>query len=182
MNDSTEVPQEQPDAKSFQMSDRGKSAMQGYADTGSPPTPEKIPDSQFTDNKGHDINIRTYPSGDSAYIRAYDRQRTPQTPETPQVSDVGQANLHLEKDENGKVQSARLQDIIINNPEYRGTGVGSKMLESSEDYAKKAGAKEIYGSFTPQSGEEAELKQWYEKHGYQFRPGKFSGQDVYKTL
>jgi GNAT superfamily N-acetyltransferase len=192
MTELKETPEVSQEAKEFQMTDRGKSAMQGVpapsgSDTSTQDAPaaqdaKSVSDTTFTDHQGRNIDIRTYPSGDSAYIRAYDTQRKPELPATPQVSDVGQANLHLEKDVNGNVERARLQDINISNPQYRGSGIGSKMLEDSEAYAKKSNAKEIYGVFSPDSGEEQQTRQWYARHGYGFRPGQSGGEEVFKSL
>ena len=179
-----ERPAEQRESQGI--SAQGRSSMQGFSggDSALPATPKDtpaLPDDQFTDNKGRDITARTYPSGDSAYIRAFDRARTPEVPETATFSDVGKANLLLKRDEHGEVDRAFLQDIEISNKEYRGSGIGSHVLESAENYSKSAKAKEIYGVFSPNAGEEEDLRKWYQGHGYSFRPGS-NGEEVYKKL
>lgn len=165
---------------SEKLSPAGQRNMQGDAETPAL-EPVKVADQSFVDNKGHDINIRAYPAGDLCMIRAYDQARTPNLPESATYSDVGMANVTLEKDPDGKVQKARLNDIEVPTEEYEKAGIGSQLLETAEGFSKNSGAKELYGNFSPKTGQEAFLKDWYEKRGYQFRDGAL-GQEVFKSF
>lgn len=169
MSDSTESQdlREGTDARgsaSEKLSPRGISSMQGNADAKE--SRETYPDRSYTDAEGRDLTMRTYPSGDSYYVRVFDKAKTPQPPEQPSFGDAGRANLHLERDTEGCVQRARLQDIDT-APEYRGAGTGGHMLEQCELIARQNGASEMYGDFAAEEGKEDETRQFYEKRGYE---------------
>jgi GNAT superfamily N-acetyltransferase len=155
----------------------GRLSMQGHLGTDDA-RDLKIPDRQFTDAAGRDLTMRTYSSGDSHMVRVFDDAKTPVPPERASFGDAGRANLRLERDANGQVERARLQDIDT-TPAYREAGVGGQMLGQCETIAKSNGAREIYGSFDHESSKETETRGWYADHGYSFRDG---GRELYKPL
>lgn len=161
------------DAPDKELSDKGINAMQGSRDA--PRASEQtFPDQQFTDAKGRDLTMRTYPSGDSYYVRTFDDEKTPEPPDRPSYGDAGRANLHMERDARGNVERARLQDIEV--PEsYQRAGIGGRMLNQCESISRQQNAKEIYGS----APDDERTREWYAKRGYGFRQG---GREVYKAL
>ncbi len=148
--DSFDHPVEQHGSQGLSAQER--SPMQGFSmNDSAPPIASTdiltVPDDLFIDYKRHDTTLHTYPSGDSAYIRAYGHARTPELTEHATLSFVGKANLRLQRDDQGWVERAFLQDIEISNTDYRGIGISSHLLETGELYSKNAHAKEIYGVF-----------------------------------
>ncbi len=109
------------------------------------------PDVSFTDDVGRPITIRTWKSGDQAYIRAYDIGKT-QVPErvTPglEVGGAGYANVTVERLGNDQTK-VRLHDIWI-QPEYRRAGISGQILNQVEQFARENNASEIYGSIENQ--------------------------------
>lgn len=155
------------------LTSEGKQGMQGGKDTSQPS------DINFTDKKERPISVRTFPSGDSTYIRAYDNN-VQSPPDTVSVGQAGHTNLHLEK-EHGGLTRARLQDIYV-NPEYRQSGIGNKMLNQAETTAKLGNASEIYGTLDYKADEEAATRDFYKKMGYQTRFKPNQSEEVYKLL
>ncbi len=138
-------------------------------------------DKTFADSQGRLIVERTWPSGDLKMVRAYDQnQQTP--PEIPNIGQAGSANLTLEHSpHDGSVTRARLNDLET-SPTYRGSGIGGHMLNSCEELAQKNKASEIYGAFQPHGENPTAVRDFYQKHGYQFRPGAMGGEEVFKRL
>jgi GNAT superfamily N-acetyltransferase len=164
-----------PAPASRDLTPAGRSALSG-ADVPTKPEPaESLPGQDFTDAKGRPLSFRDYANGDSHYLRAFDQDKLAEAGKLePTPSDsIAHANLHFERDRDGRVDRARLQDI--NTAEaYRKAGVGGFLLERSESFASKNGAREIYGS--PES--EA-ARDWFVARGYQVRA---HGTEIYRTL
>lgn len=149
-----------------------------------------LPDQTFTDDKNREITIRSHDNGNSHYIRAYDRDQNPDLPANASLSkSIGQCTLTEETEvyknqitENSEYRTdrVRLNDITVED-DYQNSGIGGRMLESAEEIAQKTGAREIYGTFTPEAGKEAELREFYQKHGFNFRTTG-NGEEVYKTF
>jgi GNAT superfamily N-acetyltransferase len=167
-----EIPRESPPEK---LSPRGVSSMRGS--DAATESRESLPDRSYTDAQGRDLTMRTYHSGDSYMVRVFDKAKTPQPPDTPSFGDAGRANVHLERNPEGRVDRARLQDIDT-TPSYRGAGTGGRMLEQCEDIARQNGAREIYGNFSAEDGKAAETGQFHERRGYRFG----GGQQISKAL
>lgn len=160
------------------LSDAGRRAMQG-GDTSSPEAP--IPDDvSFSDNQARPITVRTFPSGDNFYVRAYDLQEGV-PPETVDPGQAGYANVHLERDVSGDVTRARLNDIQV-PPDYRESGIGSAMLDQAETKAQQSGAKEMYGALSYELEDKQAVRGFYQARGYNFRPGGQGGEEIYKSL
>lgn len=164
------------ESTSEKLSPQGVSSMHGSGD--GKEIRESYPDRSYTDSEGRHLTMRTYPSGDSYYVRVFDKAKTPQPPAQPSFGDAGRANLHLERDSEGRVTRARLQDIDT-TPEYRGAGTGSRMLEQCEFIAKQNGAAGVYGTFSAEEGKEHETRRFYAERGYRFSQG---GGDLSKEL
>lgn len=107
-------------------------------------------DLEFTDKQGHSMAIRTWESGDHAYIRAYDTDRV-NVPEQVNIGQAGYANVTLENSPDGE-KCARLNDIYV-SPDYRGAGTGKELLGQAEDFARQKGAAELYGSIDSQEAQ-----------------------------
>lgn len=151
------------------------SAIQGSEAVDKPKPLERLPDQNFTDAQGRHLSFRDYPNGDTHYLRAFDQDkldRTDRSEPTPSDS-IAHANVQFERDNNGRVDRARLQDIFT-APTYREAGTGDHLLGQSELLANKNGARELYGS--PQ--DEA-AREWFVHRGYQVRN---NGAEIYKTL
>ncbi|WP_207910928.1 GNAT family N-acetyltransferase [Paenibacillus albiflavus] len=54
--------------------------------------------------------------------------------------------------------------LIIVNPEYRGRGIGKRMLEYSQDYLTSKGLKSLYSS---SQVNESEPQKWHRKMGFE---------------
>ena len=154
-------------------SERLKASVRGDVDVTDVPQ-ETYPDQKYTDARGRDLTMRTYPSGDSYYVRVFDDSKTPEPPEHASYGDAGRANLHLERDTNGNVERAKLQDIET-VPSYREAGTGGRMLSQCEDIARSNGAQEIYGTL-----DREDERQWYVNRGYAFRGD--GSRELYKEL
>ncbi len=142
------------------LSPRGIAAMQGSDAT------------SYQDAQERDLTMRTYQSGDQYFVRVFDGARTPQTPDRPAFGDAGRANLLLERNDNGEVSRARLQDIET-MPGYQNSGTGSRMLQECESIAQRNHASEIYGV----APDDSPTRDWYARRGYQYRQ---DGREVYK--
>ncbi len=137
-------------------------------------------DQTFMDKQGHPIQTRTWQSGDLVQVRAYD-QTVQQPKETPDLGQAGSANLALERDWRDGSTRARLNDIET-PPDYRGSGIGSHLLGECEQVAGQRSAREIYGAFVPHGENPAAVREFYQKHGYSFRPGAAGGEEVFKQF
>lgn len=108
----------------------------------------KIVDSSFTDKKGHPISIRSWEHPDRIFVRAYDTTKGP-VPENINLGTAGRADAALER-LSGQPTRVRLNWIETDQPAYRGTGISGEMLKEVEQFAKKHGATEIYGTIKDQ--------------------------------
>lgn len=161
------------------LSPAGRRAMQGH-DASSPSDRSAPDDLSFDDHHGRPITVRSFPSGDQFYVRAYDRREgTP--PERVDRGQAGRANVHLERNPSGDVARARLQDVEV-EPDYRSSGIGSVMLDQAEQHAQQHGAREVYGSLSYEPEDEQAVRGFYRARGYDFRSGVQGGEEVYKPL
>ncbi|HDQ71848.1 MAG TPA: N-acetyltransferase [Chloroflexi bacterium] len=106
-------------------------------------------------------------------IRAFDGRRQ-----------VGHANLTLEIDKTFSDTAGhydrladcrvRLNDIYVEESE-RGRGIGSLLLDRSEEITRLGGARELYGSL-----ESAKARSFFERHDYRFRQGA-NGEEAFKA-
>lgn len=135
----------------------------------------------YTDSHGRTHDVQTWQSGDYTQVRAYDRGAG-QPPEHLQTGQSGYADARLERDPySGQVD--RMKITYIHTTEgYRGSGLGSRMLDHTEAEAHRAGAREIYGTLSYDSQDEQAVRGFYEKRGYSFRPHEGGGEEVYKRL
>ena len=108
-------------------------------------------DTSFKDKVGHDISLRTWESGNHAYVRAYDTGKV-QVPNTIDTGQAGYANAMLEYPIDGQTR-VRLNDIGT-SPDYRRAGIGNEMLSQVEQYGRDNNAKEIYGSIDSQGAQD----------------------------
>lgn len=157
-----------PVKKSPIINEKGQRAIQGNSDVQGNP-----PDHSFFDRHGRDISMRTYKTGDTYMIRAYDGPET-ELPEHPNPGQAGWANLRIEHDE--KQVRGRLQDIKTADS-YQESGIGSEMLAKAESISRQQEAVEIYG-LAPSDEKE---RSWYERRGYRFRR-ESQGEEVFKKL
>lgn len=136
---------------------------------------EPLSSQNFTDAKGRHLRLQDFPNGDVHYFRVFDEDRLneAQKPEPRPSDSIAHANLYFERDSNGRIDRARLQDIFTAE-NYRKAGIGDFMLEQSELLASKNGAREIYGS--PQ---DEVAREWFIRRGYHVRN---NGAEIYKTL
>lgn len=124
---------------------------------------ERPPDDAFADKAGRPITVRSWESGDFLFARAYDTTRRP-LPEHIDIGQAGYLNASVERSYDGSGARVRIHDVFT-NPEYRGAGIAGKMLNQSEQFAQRHGAKEIYGAIT-----DTDAKQFWEQqadHGWQ---------------
>jgi GNAT superfamily N-acetyltransferase len=148
-------------------------------DRAGPAGADHFSDVRFTDKAGRPIAIRTWESGNQAYIRAYDTGKT-QVPDHPTMVYDGQAgfaNARLERSADGQAR-VRLQDVMT-SPEYRHAGTADRMLHQAEQFGQKNGAAEIYGSI-----ENDQARAFWEAQadeGWAIRPGGYYG-EVYRVL
>lgn len=156
---------------------------------------------QFTDRQGRDITLRVdgndpqtsakvageqrLESQQSIRIRVADTAEATQPNAFKDQGQIGYANTSLEisRDVNGNItdRRLRLQDIRVND-DYRRGGVGGQMLDEVERIGRQHGAREVYGNFSADAGQEAATRRWYQAHGFEFRPSSSGGEEVYKTL
>ncbi len=114
------------------------------------------------DRVDHPIRVRTYDGGQEA----------------------GYANLTLEVEKLPdntiehfvwpKDRRMRIGDIFVPEDDRR-RGIGTWMLERSEELARQSGAREIYGTL-----ESEQARSFFKRNGYQFRPGPY-GEEAYKS-
>ena len=127
---------------------------------------ETYPDISYADAEGRSLTLRTYPSGDDYMVRVFDRAKTKHLPDHPDIGNAGLANLHIERDLEGRPQRAKLRDIVT-VPGYRGSGTGGRMLEQCETIARRNGVNEVHGQLDTKEDEADEVQRFYEKRGYQ---------------
>lgn len=156
----------------------------------------------FSDRQGRDVMLRVEGNDAQSSARAASDQRLHgqhsirlRTVDTAEAQsppafhgkgEMGRANLTLETDRtpDGVVTDRRLRlnDVEVNNS-YRSRGVGGELLTEAERIGRQHQAREVYGNFEPDPGQEAQVRSFYEHHGYQLRPRPGgSGEEVYKTL
>lgn len=153
-----------------------------------------LPDQTFTDAKNRQITIRAHNNGDHHMLRAYDRAQTPEVPaEASAAKSVSKCDLNEEKvfyqNQNTGELDKRTDRVRFNidtpSEEYKKSGIGGRMIESAEEVSQRTGALEMYGTFSPEPGREADLRRFYEKHGFSFRKvgeGDSKEEEVYKTF
>ena len=150
----------------------------------------------FTDKKGRDMTLRME-GAEPHKIRQAEAQDT-QTIHHPirlrtyhEGQKAGRANLTMETDKAynpstghyDRVADRRLRiNDIKTEPAYRGNGVGSEHIREAEGIARRHGAREIYGNLSYEAEDEAAVRGFYGKHGYETRPGAMGGEEVYKDL
>lgn len=150
----------------------------------------------FTDKKGRDMALRRE-GVESQRIQQAEAQDT-QTIRHPirlrtyhEGREAGRANLTLETDKTynpgighyDHVADRRLRiNDIETHPAYRDSGVGSEHIREAERIARQYGAREVYGSVSYKTEDEAAVRSFYRKHGYETRPGVMGGEEVYKNL
>lgn len=102
----------------------------------------EVVDKTMTDKAGRPITLRSWENEKGVMVRAYDTAQS-QVPETPNLGQAGHATAHFDQSID---DSKRLRlNYIETNGEYRGSGIGGKMLSQVEEYGLKNGATEIYG-------------------------------------
>ena len=111
---------------------------------------ESIPDTDITDKAGNPITVRTWESGNQAFVRAYDTNKV-SVPDRTDIGQAGYANATIEQNLDGQTR-IRLNDIVT-TPEYRNGGISGTMLSKVEQYARKNNAYEIYGSIDSQDAQ-----------------------------
>lgn len=102
----------------------------------------EVVDFAMTDKAGHPITLRSWESDSGVMVRAYDTSKV-EVPENPNPGQAGHAEANFDRSFDSQ-KRLRL-NYIETNGEYRGTGIGGKMLGQVEQYAQKNGATEIYG-------------------------------------
>jgi len=134
-------------------------------------------DTSFTDKAGHDVSLRTWESGNHAYVRAYDTAKV-QVPDTIDTGQAGYANAMLEHPVDGQTR-VRLNDIGT-SPDYRRSGIGSEMLSQVEQYGRDNNATEVYGSIDSQGAQDFWKSQAEKGWGIDYSKGAYG--QVYKKL
>jgi len=158
--------------------------------------PEAATERHFIDKKGRDMTLRRE-GAEPDKIRQTEAQDT-QTIRHPirlrtyhEGREAGRANLTLETNKTynpgaghyDRVADRRLRiNDIETYPAYRGSGVGSEHIREAERIAHRHEAREIYGSLSYETEDEAAVRSFYHKHGYETRPGAMGGEEVYKDL
>jgi len=133
-------------------------------------TSPAVPTLPWTEYVFHDANSRNllllaHVVGDECYIRVHDLDLRPVVRrDEPSVANGSYANIRLERDVNGSVTRARLQDIMVTSS-HRLAGIGSQMLEEAERFARDQHAAEIYG----EAPSDISTHTWYARRGYGFR-------------
>lgn len=118
-------------------------------------------------------------------LRVYDTDEAKSDPPFKGKGERGRANLTLEirRDASMSQQERRLHlNDIVTHRAHRGKGVGSVMLREAENIGRQWGAREIYGSLSYESEDEAAVRGFYQKHGFGFRPMPHGGEEVWKSL
>lgn len=150
----------------------------------------------FTDQKRRDMTLRTE-GAESHKIRQAEAQDT-QTIRHPirlrtyhEGREAGRANLTLETNKTynpstghyDRVADRRLRiNDVETHPAYRGSGVGSEHIREAERIARQHGVREIYGSLSYETEDEAAVRGFYRQHSYETRAGAMGGEEVYKDL
>jgi ribosomal protein S18 acetylase RimI-like enzyme len=168
-----EMPMDTPQKEDKRLTPRGMDSVQGNKEKGDQLAHEQS-NTRFVDSEGRDLTMSTFHSGDNYYIRVYDDSKTPRPPDHPTFGDAGRANLRLERNEQGDVDRAKIQEIET-IPKYQGAGIGGQMLNECEEVAQNQKANEIYGI----APEAETTREWYKRRGYQYREG---GKEVYKSF
>lgn len=156
----------------------------------------------FSDRQGRDVALRIEGNDVQSLARVESdnrlrsqhgiRLRTVDTAEaqTPPAyhgkGEMGRANVTLEIDRtpDGAVTDRRLRlnDLQVNST-YRNRGIGGELLIETERIGRQHRAREIYGNLRPDPGQEAQVRSFYEHHGYQLRvQPDGSSEQIYKTL
>lgn len=155
----------------------------------------------FSDRQGRDVTLRV--EGNDAQslarmegdprlhsqhairLRTVDTAEAQSPPAFHGKGEMGRANLTLETDRtpDGVVTDRRLRlgDLEV-IPTQRSRGVGGELLTETERIGRQHQAREVYGDLVPDPGQEAQVRSFYEHHGYQLRPKPDGGEEVYKTL
>jgi GNAT superfamily N-acetyltransferase len=155
----------------------------------------------FSDRQGRDVTLRVEgndadslarAAGDQRLhsqhgirLRAVDTAEAQTPPAFHGKGEMGRANLTLETERtpDGAVTDRRLRlnDVEVND-NYRSRGVGGELLTEAERIGHQHQAREVYGNFEPDPGQEVQVRSFYEHHGYQLRLKPGGGEEVYKTL
>ena len=93
---------------------------------------------QFIDGKGRSITIQSKESDNGLRVDAYGPEN-PNVPIGRLVSSIDYAGL--------TPHGLRINDVLI-DPDYRGAGIGSELIERAEEYAQRHDLQEISGSVT----------------------------------
>ena len=141
------------------------------------PKPDTNSDVKMTDKADRPITVRTWENEHSVMVRAYDTDKV-QVPERADIGQAGHAEATIEHGLDGHKQ-ARLT-YIETTSEYRNSGIAGKMLDQVEQYAKKHGATEIYGSIENQDAQ----NYWRHQvdHGWNIDSSKGYYGEVHKKL
>jgi|GEM_PF-3536620 len=129
-----------------------------------------LPDLPFQDAKGQQLVMRLYPSNNQYFLRVFKQELHPTPPERPAIGDAGYANLSFEPEQN----RIHLQDILVPDT-YREAGIGSYLLEQTEEICRQVGVEEIYGD----APDNATTIAWYQRRGYELRN---DGREIYKEF
>ena len=150
----------------------------------------------FADKQGRDMTLRTE-GAEPHKIRQAEAQDT-QTIRHPirlrtyhEGREAGRANLTLETDKTYNPSTGhydrvadrhlRINDIET-HPAYRGSGVGSEHIREAERIARQHEVREVYGSLSYKTEDEAAVRSFYHKYSYETRPGAMGGEEVYKDI
>lgn len=142
-------------------------------------TDRSIADSHLVDKAGRDITVRTWESGNHAYIRAYDGAKGT-VPDRVDYGTAGRANVTLENQLDGSMH-ARLNDVEVNE-QYQGAGISSEMLNKAELYAQNNNASEIYGSIDSDDARSFWKHMEGKGEGWTVDPTKGAYGEVHKSL
>ena len=146
----------------------------------------------FTDKKGRDMTLRRE-GAEPDKIRQAEAQdtQTIRLRTYHEGREAGRANLTLETDKTYNLSTdhydhvadrrLRINDIET-HPSYRGSGVGREHIREAEHIARQHDVREIYGNLSYKTEDEAAVRSFYHKHGYETRPGAMGGEEVYKDL
>lgn len=129
----------------------------------------KINDSFFSDKAERPIHIRTWESGNHAYVRAYDTNKVT-VPDRIDTGQAGYANATLERSLDGQTR-VRINDIQTQS-EYRRAGTAMQMQERVFAYARKHDAHEVYGTIDGAEAHEYWINQQDKGWNIQYGNGK----------
>ena len=139
----------------------------------------------FSDRQGRDVTLRVEgndaqslarAAGDNRLhsqhairLRAVDTAEAQSLPAFHGKGEMGRANLTLETNRtpDGVVtdRQLRLNDLEVNTT-HRKRGVGGELVTEAERIGQQHQAREVYGTFEPDPGQEAQVRSFYEHHGY----------------